>query len=192
MRFGVGPGIDASLGSAPAVEGKEEEEEEEMTPEEIGAQLRALCASINAKLGDTQAELHEYKMVKTALEPLEDDAGAFASWALSWWRRLRARFCSDPGSNECVHEDTACCCQFAVPARRARFSFRRSSSDAAIVAHWPCGHCAAGGPRRVVRRAAHGRTERLRAHVATGRRWAAATDEIDAQIQRRSKGGVLV
>jgi prefoldin subunit 2 len=71
------PGIDASLEPAPAVEGKEEEEEEEMPPEEIYAQLRALCASINAKLGDTQAELHEHKMVKTALEPLEDERRCF-------------------------------------------------------------------------------------------------------------------
>ena len=48
-----------------------------MAPDEIYAQLRALCASINSKLGDTQAELHEHKMVKTALEPLEDDRRCF-------------------------------------------------------------------------------------------------------------------
>ena len=69
------PGVDASLEPAPAVEG--EEEEEELAPEELYAQLRALCASINAKLGDTQAELHEHKMVKTALEPLEDERRCF-------------------------------------------------------------------------------------------------------------------
>ena len=36
-----------------------------------------LCASINSKLSDTQAELHEHKMVKTALEPLEDERKCF-------------------------------------------------------------------------------------------------------------------
>lgn len=72
------PGVDASLESAPPVgDGAAGEEEEELPPEELYAQLRALCASINAKLGDTQSELHEHKMVKTALEPLEDDRRCF-------------------------------------------------------------------------------------------------------------------
>ena len=80
------PEVDASLESAPGIDGSLEPapaapegdaEEEEMAPEEIYAQLRALCASINSKLGDTQAELHEHKMVKTALEPLEDDRRCF-------------------------------------------------------------------------------------------------------------------
>ena len=52
-------------------------EEEESSPEEVYQQLRAACAAINAKLGDTQAELHEHKMVITALEPLPDDRRCF-------------------------------------------------------------------------------------------------------------------
>lgn len=71
------PAIDGSLEPAPAVGGEAEAEEEELSPDEIYTQLRALCASINAKLGDTQSELHEHKMVKTALEPLEDERRCF-------------------------------------------------------------------------------------------------------------------
>ena len=45
--------------------------------EEGHGRMRAACAAINAKLGDTQAELHEHKMVITALEPLPDDRRCF-------------------------------------------------------------------------------------------------------------------
>ena len=72
------PGIAAADGAEPEPEpAPEVAEEEESSPEEVYQQLRAACAAINAKLGDTQAELHEHKMVITALEPLPDDRRCF-------------------------------------------------------------------------------------------------------------------
>eukprot|EP01045_Picozoa_sp_COSAG04_P020457 COSAG04_NODE_2097_length_4792_cov_3.593011_1_plen_192_part_00 len=72
------PGIAADGDSEPEPEpAPEVAEEEESSPEEVYQQLRAACAAINAKLGDTQAELHEHKMVITALEPLPDDRRCF-------------------------------------------------------------------------------------------------------------------